>query len=224
MITVITPTGGRQDCINLLAKYLNNQSAAGFRWLLVDDCDKATIIPPMRGDIEVSVIRPRWRWRPGMVTLGDSLSLALELCESEKVLICEDDDCYLPDYVRLMGSYLDSWAMVGERVARYYNIQTRRFREIPSTRHASLCATGFRRSVIPDAIKSCRERHIDIDLWGKVKGMLVETGCVVGIKGMPGRGGIGIGHRDDFGESDTGSVLHDWIGEYAAEYRWHRRK
>jgi len=41
----------------------------------------------------------------------------------------------------------------------------------------------------------------------------------VGIKGVPGRTGIGVGHRADFGQPDPGgNTLRAWIGERASAY------
>ena len=56
---------------------------------------------------------------------------------------------------------------------------------------------------------------IDLTLWRSLPGRLYSTRHVVGIKGMPGRGGIGCGHHDDFGGNVS---LRDWIGEDAALY------
>ena len=50
--------------------------------------------------------------------------------------------------------------------------------------------------------------------------LLQRNGLVTGIKGMSGRGGIGMGHRADFtGSLDvTGSVLRQWVGSDASRY------
>ena len=228
MMIVLTPTGGRPACIKLLAKYLNNQTMPEFTWLIVDDCDPAAPVPQMREGITVDVLRTDWRWQPGMNTLGDSVAFALESASSDMWAIAEDDDVYLPDHLETISAALDGCDLVGQRVSRYYNIQTRRYREIPGQRHASLCSTGFTRSKESLVREVCRHpdcQHKDVSIWHASQGKLLDTETVVGIKGMPGRPGIGIGHRPDFGTPDPdGSVLRSWIGGYAPEYRWHRRK
>src|SRR5690606_30544918 len=107
--------------------------------------------------------------------------------------------------------------LVGETHARYYNVAQRRYRELPNTRHASLCATALRGDAVETLRQVCRNhaRYIDMELWRQHPGSLFQGGRVTGIKGLPGRGGIGIGHRQRMrGEADpSGTVLRRWIGE-----------
>lgn len=54
----------------------------------------------------------------------------------------------------------------------------------------------------------------------KLREVIRPGGWVVGIKGLPGRGGIGMGHRDNFRGTDDpcGALLREWIGEDAEAY------
>ena len=93
-----------------------------------------------------------------------------------------------------------------------------------NNQHASLCSTGMK----GDALKLFREvckpgvQFIDIGLWREFKGSkILECGNrVVGIKGMPGRGGIGMGHKSDFaGKRDPNfAILRSWIGSDVKYY------
>jgi hypothetical protein len=95
---------------------------------------------------------------------------------------------------------------------------------MPGTDHASLGATALRGSAIDLLRRICAKgsRIIDVDLWRDFNGAktLLESRTVVGIKGLPGRAGIGVGHRKSFGTpDDDGHVLRGWIGdERASEY------
>lgn len=225
MICFLTPTGGRPDGLALLADYLNAQTYRGpARWIVVDDCDPASPIPVVRDGIQVEVIRPEWRWQPGMNTQAASMAAGLAAVPSDAVLVVlEDDDAHLPEHIDTLLAALERAELAGERVARYYNVATRRYKVIPSDRHASLASTGCRGAALDMLRRLCAagSRRIDIDLWTGFTGakVLSDTNNVVGIKGMPGRSGIGVGHRPKFGTPDTnGAVLRRWLGDYARNY------
>ena len=74
---------------------------------------------------------------------------------------------------------------------------------------------AFRRACQPG------KEFIDIKLWrGHRDAILFGGHRVVGIKGMPGRGGIGMGHKPGFsGQRDPkGELLRQWIGADADWY------
>lgn len=222
MITVITPTGGRPESLALLAQHLNAQTVREFRWLICDDCDPASPVPQMRDGIAVDVIRPEWRWQEGLNTHARSLTALLAQCDGP-VVHCEDDDCYLPEHLATMSQALEKADLVGQRISHYWNASTKRYKAIPGTWHASLGASAMqgRATVLLSQICALQQTRLDIDLWRSFVGrkQLLETVTAVGIKGLPGRGGIGIGHRLDFGEPDPdGSRLKALIGDYAANY------
>jgi hypothetical protein len=211
--------------MSLLGEYLNNQTYQGaIQWIIVDDCDPQTRIPAVRSGIDVAVIRPAWRWKAGMNTQAKCLSLALENVSSEtKLLVLEDDDAYLPDYIQTMMDALEEADLVGERVSRYYNVRTKRYKDMPSVSHSSLACTAMTGPAIGLFQEICRRgsRHIDMDLWKSFRGRkkLIDAENVVGIKGLPGRSGIGVGHRSHFGNPDSeGAVLRKWLGEKASSY------
>jgi endogenous inhibitor of DNA gyrase (YacG/DUF329 family) len=112
---------------------------------------------------------------------------------------------------------------VGECRARYYNVATRRGQQLHNNQHASLCSTAMRGMAIETFRWACEQRtkFIDLELWRKGRSRyLFGGGRVCGIKGMPGRGGIGMGHAADFsGTHDPdGRILREWIGDDAELY------
>jgi hypothetical protein len=112
---------------------------------------------------------------------------------------------------------------VGEQMARYYNVAQRRGMQLHNKAHASLCATAMRGSALLTLQKVCRTapKFIDLELWHHHRDKHLFPGNrVVGIKGLPGRAGIGMGHRDNFrGEYDgDGVLLRQWVGDDARYY------
>lgn len=221
---VITPTGGRPEAFARLVDYINAQTYTRFVWLIVDDCDPATKLSGLREGQYAHVIRPSWRWQPGQNTQAKCLAEALRRVPDDAcVAVMEDDDHYGPDHlVRVMWA-LEDVDLVGEAVSHYYNVATRRCKAIPSKTHASLCSVGVKGPALQLLRQLCEQpaRHIDIELWKQFQGRkdLHGTHNVTGIKGLPGRGGLGIGHRQDFGAPDPdGAVLREWIGDDADLY------
>lgn len=208
----------------LLSEYLEAQTYDGpAKWLVVDDCDPASHVPTTRFDTEV--IRPDWSWRPGMNTQSRSMARLLrDVPRDASVVVLEDDDAYLPGHLDAMVAALEHHDLVGEREARYYNVATRRWKSMRGLRHSSLAATACRGEALKLLKSICengRQRFIDLRLWKTYSGtkQLLDTANVVGIKGLPGRPGIGAGHRagrNPFGRPDDTGKLAEWIGEERA--------
>lgn len=222
-VTCITPTGGRPAAFRLCEKWMSRQTRLPDQWIVVDDVHPAT-----ECRMGQEAYYPEPRWQPGQQsTQARNLLAGLAAVRGDVVLIIEDDDWYAPNYIEAMAQHLETHELVGERFGRYYNVATRRGRRMGNLRHACLCATGFQSSLIPRVQLVCRgaRQFIDIGLWGLdgMRSLLIDTEdhrpLTVGIKGLPGRPGIGVGHRDDFGEPDpTGTLLRSWIGEDAQTY------
>jgi len=225
----LTPTGNRPEGMALLAEYVEAQTYQGdATWVIVDDCDPATHLPTAINNVRIRCLRPEgWRWKSGMNTQARCMAAGLSIIPDDGlVIVLEDDDCYLPGYVETMLEALTRSELVGERTARYYNVATGRFKRIPCPRHSSLASTALRGaalSVLRGICEVGKERMIDVALWRKVGGLLLDSENVISIKGLPGRGGIGVGHRKSFGDVDKNGVLELWAGEYAGNYEMFRR-
>ena len=120
--------------------------------------------------------------------------------------------------------------LAGDPQQRYYNVAHRKWR-IFKNRGSCLCQTGMHRDLISRfqwVIERClREDTYGIDgrFWESVPRYhwdLQATSTALGIKGLPGRPGLGVGHRPGGSGWKTDpdcTQLAEWIGaEDAALY------
>jgi hypothetical protein len=231
---VITCTGDRPEALHLCNHYMARQSHQDFTWIVVDDGEEK--------------IRPRrcnqYLTPPKNLVGGASLlrNLRLGLMQvlqapgpepDDLVLLVEDDDWYHAGYVGLMQNCATNLPpgveLFGESHTRYYNVRWRTYRHNDNSEWASLCATCLKASFIPTLLEICQNADperpfVDVTAFQKHsdKAFLFSTDLVCGIKGMPGRKGIGHGHtepckrlrRDPY--LDT---LQQWIGVDVDRYR-----
>jgi glycosyltransferase involved in cell wall biosynthesis len=190
------------------------------QWIVVDDGQEST--EATKGQI---VVRPQPRWQPGQITLARNILAALPLAIHDKIVFIEDDDWYGPEYLARMAEALDHGCqIVGDVPARYYHVGSRLFREIGNRAHASLCQTGIRGDLISVLEELCdrEEKFLDIGLFRSGhQPYFIRSEQSVGIKGLPGRRGIGIGHRPSGAQwkpDPNLAVLRSWIGSDAALY------
>ena len=217
-ITLITPTGDRHAAFMLCEKYMERQTYAGeLQWIVVDDGYEQT---------HVTLDQDYIRRNPGEPkSLGNNLLAALQYVYFDKILVIEDDDWYSPNYVQYMDLLLNSYNMVGEGRSIYYNITNRKWRHLGNSRHASLCQTGFKSDCLDRfaRILSTKEKFYDIHLWrlSGSKHLFFDKFLCVGMKGLPGRSGIGMGHRDFNGIYDQNwEKLRELIGQDVEVYKW----
>jgi hypothetical protein len=145
----------------------------------------------------------------------------------DQVLFIEDDDQYAADYVEQMATYLGDGSIVGDPLSRYYHLPSKRWRLMKNLGTASLCQTGIRAEMLAMLAAACKESadFIDARLWQMPqRRLLLNIGRCVGMKGLPGRPGIGVGHRPDtrrgeWTEDKDLAVLREWIGDDVEMYR-----
>ena len=222
----MTCTGGRPEAFALCERWMARQTIPWQQWIVVDDCLPAT--PTM---LCQERIEPRPAWQPGQVTLGRNLKAALERVTGDAVAVIEDDDWYGPMYLAELSKDLDEAPLVGEGLARYYNVRERGYIEHVNARHASLCSTMWRHEQITphviNVIENSREPFYDLAIWRTTDDfVLTLTGRdIIGIKGMPGRGGIGSGHNRGSCRNPDHDLtkLREWIGDDADFYESYRR-
>ena len=233
MITLITPTGSRPQAFELCKKFIMRQTYKGpIQWIVVYDSKEA---PDMSNfnklKTEVEIVKGPKEWREGINTQRFNMDTALNHVKGEYVFIWEDDDWYAPDYIERYIWFMSKYDIVGECNNKYYNIERKSFKEWRNVQHASLCSTGLKKSklAVLDRAVNSGELFFDIALWRMAKAerhnaiLIAELGLNVGMKGLPGRLGIGGGHRPDtegFIKDDKDcNVLKSWIGDDHVLYK-----
>jgi hypothetical protein len=225
MLTLLTPTGCRPEAWALCQRWMARQTYAGpVRWVVVDDGAKPQPVTFTRPGWTVNVVRPVPAWRDGQNTQARNLRAGLACVPDDaQLVIVEDDDWYARDWLATVARQLQGVDIAGECYARYYNVATRVARQLRNERHASLCATAVAGLGLRALRRLAEQAHqfIDLELWRQALRRRLFVGQrVVGIKGLPGRGGIGVGHGAGFaGRPDpAGLVLRSWIGVDAELY------
>ena len=228
-IALITPTGDRPECIALAARWVERikvPSGVETAWIIADD----------------STLPSRLAFRPGVlishqVYPGDPLSsfkgnllAGLTLAEewrADALLVIEDDDWYSADYLRSMVGHLRRKEVVGDGGAVYYHLPSGRSKVHHNTDRASLSSTAMRSSFFPvfhRVIEEARTPFLDITLWseamrlGMGQVLVPKVPRVVGMKGLPGRAGLGNGHHPD-GDGWVRGTLRAIIGDDEEVYR-----
>lgn len=224
-VYALTPTGGRPEALALLGEYLNAQTYRGeLTWVIVDDCEPMSRIPTVRDGINVIVVIPEWTWRPGMNTQADCMRRGLlEVPKDAVLFVLEDDDIYLPEYIETMLAGISGCELIGEKTARYFNVASNRHRVIEGSFHSSMASTvclGAALEWLREICESGTKKLLDFKLWREYPGRrkLLPTKNVVGVKGLPGRPGIGVGHKKSFGRVAGKDLFRRWVGDYADNY------
>lgn len=221
MIKLLTTTGGRPEAWELCKRWVRNQTVKADAWIIVDDCAEMSDMSGI--DLPVMLVRPQPFWQPGQNTQARNLLAALEsVTPNDTIIIIEDDDYYAPTWVQSVIEWSKRFELVGERNALYYHVVHRQYRSCGNMSHASLCATAMRGSALNVFKRECQKNHkfIDIHLWRNFRGSkkLFDTKMTVGIKGLPGRAGIGCGHQMNGKPDPDGVLLKKRIGEDASAY------
>lgn len=225
MITLITPTSGRPLAFKMCEKLMARQTYSGdIQWIVVDDG-----VPPVECTLGQEYVRRGPSIKP-LSSFRDNYLAAIDLVKHDKVLFIEDDDWYSPDYIEFMSGLLDDFSIVGEAGAKYYNIYNLGYRQLTNVVHCSLCQTGIRFEKFGELFRYNVSTHAtmkqDTLLWkfshesGANLKVFPSSIRSVGIKGFPGKGGLGVGHRSSYFQVDeSGSVLRNWVGgDDASQY------
>lgn len=241
-LSIITPTGDRFETLRLLGRFLLAQTYPGIiQWIVVDDGETnasaralAEIGDSALANKGIFLTHYKRPFRPqdqGPKSLGFNLLAGLGLVSGDAVLICEDDDCYLPGHVQDLAKRLERADAAGTKWQHYYHLPSMSFRTFLN-RGSALCSTGLRVNLIPTLAESARaciqsgSKGIDAHFWAaaeKARAVLdiydpLEH-TIIGMKGLPGRGGIGVGHRPKgFIRDLRAEVLMEWTKQYADTY------
>lgn len=220
MLTLLTATGARPEAWAICERLMARQDYTGpVRWVIVDDGPVAQPVAFQRAGWTLEVVRPQPYWDGGNTQARNLLAGLAKIHDDERVVVIEDDDWYSPRWLSKVAGWLDVADLVGETRARYFNLKTGCGRLLANTDRSSLCSTAMKGPglvAFREAVAR-KDRFIDMHLWRTFAGskLLRDSRLTVGIKGMPGRGGIGCGHDRDFGQKLN---LRDLIGEDAVIY------
>lgn len=201
MLTLLTMTGARPEAWELCKLWMRQQDYRGaVRWIVVDDGPDPQSLAGTPQGWQVLGVRPDHVWQPGQNTQRQNILAGLEhVSTADKLVIIEDDDWYHPRYLSTMATRLEQVDMAGEQDALYYHAQRGYGKRCGNTQHASLCQTGLKGAGIEALRDSAQVNRAFIDgiMWRGFTGEkhLWPTTLCIGIKGLPGRGGIGVGHR-----------------------------
>ncbi len=223
-INLLTPTGARPAAFSLCEKWIQNQTVKNFEWICVDDCPAT----PTRFSLGQKLIKAPKLWTPEINTQRYNMDALLEAANGDVIFIIEDDEYYAPNYVETMLKLLETASVAGISNDRYYHIKAKGYKIIGNWKHASLCRTALRKDVknlLYQAVHS-GEYYFDIDFWKRVResqvpmSLIAHSKLSIGIKGMPGRGGLGAGHEviGYAGDKDY-KVFQEWLGSDWAYYQ-----
>lgn len=231
-ITALTCTGDRPVCLNLLSKWIANQTMPIDQWLVIDD-GKGPFIPSLNCDY----VYRKPNDGEGQ-TLNLNLQEALPHIKGDIIFFMEDDEYYAKDYVKTMVEKIQDYMIVGICKSKYYHLPTRTYFAHHNYSHASLAQTAIAKAALP-VLKEVLDgdAFIDIRLWNNLcngnpetkqfvknfnhQGTVINNQAVlfddgkdylyVGMKGMPGRKGIGSGHKGIGRPDSRFSTLAQWI-------------
>jgi len=213
MVALITPTGGRPKQIELCSKFMKRQDYKGkVLWVIVDDIEPIStnhISLAFRENWIIKKINPTPSWRVGQNTQARNLIVGIEEVrlnkyeEIEAIFIIEDDDYYSPEYLTTMMEKIKGFNVAGQMYTVYYNPVFRGWLQNGNYKHASLFQVAFTPNLIPIFKRCCLMRRVFIDMsfFRSIANLPYKVNLfdgkdlAVGIKGLPGRSGIGMGHR-----------------------------
>jgi hypothetical protein len=215
MIALVTPTGARPAQFELCQMFMRRQTFTGeVVWLIVDDAYPRSI------DMVQADFKPGWTiikiypvplWQHGQNTQArnikagiDTLLANYQPADIEAIFIIEDDDYYRPVYLERMMARFANYKVLGEMNTVYYNVFYRTYFINRNTSHVSLFQLAFRPEMIELFASNYGQRFIDFKFFEQLHaqlyvhrgevGLFNEGNLAIGMKGMPGRAGIGAGH------------------------------
>lgn len=205
-ITAITATcAGREGALELCKKYVDRQTRQPDQWLVLSG--------------------------PEPMHIKIANTIAEGAIEGDIVLFTEDDDFIDSRWFAWCEEHIaKGYDIVGQGNALFYNVAHRWWNNCSNVRHASLCQTAIRRSLLPKVYNICVDfgcPWIDVQLWNIDANKylhLPKEGemLVVGIKGLCGSKGYSREHRQVNYEGNAPdldlSKLRSLIGDDADLY------
>lgn len=199
-ITIITPTGDRPEAFALCERWMSQQTLKPDQWIVIDDGQTPTIPSGLAKDIPMIYGRREALPDDPPHTLARNMTLALKFVAYEKVIIIEDDDYYSKNYIKTVSSWLDKHDLVGQIPTFYYHVGLRMYRNMSNRMHSSWFQTGFNFTAVTPCLNGVLRKEslgIDTRLWRDFrqnKYLFTGSPIAIGMKGMPGRKGLTVGH------------------------------
>lgn len=231
MLNIITPTSDRLVGMDLLAKRI----PFGEIWIVADD-GKQHFDPSGYPHLNINHLPRHHDERTPVQSFRANLLDAIQYCTPGYVIFCEDDDWYsIHHFTDIVHRLEKGNVAAGDTCQRYYNIEHRVWKQFTNV-GSTLAQTGFRTELLPLFQQAVLNpagkdgRGVDAAFWKLVmesglphdlfNGDEQNTPFVVGIKGLPGKPGIGVGHRpDETWTPDPELVkLQQWIGDESKSY------
>jgi hypothetical protein len=213
-ITLVTCTGDRPEAFKLCELMMERQIYRGhIQWIVVDDGEVPTICT-----LGQQYIRRIKEEHDPVHTLIPNLKEALPLIKGEYLFFIEDDDYYSPEYLIKYMKALETLDLVGAIRSRYYNVPLRKYYVFDNRDHASLCQTAINTRWLPLIIDECQDNDpiLDKRIWKnpQIKRTLLDQPLCIGMKGLPGRKGLLMGHKneDHFIPDEKLKVITEWMG------------
>lgn len=234
-LSVITPTGDRPEAFRLCELWMSRQTRKPDEWIVIDDG-----WAPIEAEFSTAtqVIRPRELWSKEN-TQAKNLLIGLAAATGDVIVFIEDDDAYRADYLAHMVNLIECGAdIAGETRSIYYHMPSAQWLQNENIEHASLCQTVISRRMAGCFADLLQYNHsfYDVLLWQTANvrrngwhGVLEDyQGLCLGVKGMPGRKGIGSGHRPNSQywnkDDEQFSKLKEVIGDDWKHYSKFLRK
>lgn len=238
---LITITGDRPEAFARCEYYMAQQTQQGWDWIVIDDGKEPA---------KVTMGQRYFRMEPlanGKESFRRNMLKGLASTNAHQIVFIEDDDAYTPLHVEAITAPLghlrtrdagkDGEVQIsGQGGAKYYNLTHRIYKIHPNNKHASLCQTAIAGPHMKKHFESIlaytpTPERLDGLAWKssmvppEVKFLTPSSTTTVGMKGMPGRGGLGVGRGSrlqllaDRGVEDPDmAVLKKWLGADAEFY------
>jgi glycosyltransferase involved in cell wall biosynthesis len=208
MLTLITPTSDRPEAFRMCEWLIKRQTVPWYRWIIADGGSQK--LTPTMGQEHLIVSHhenPVQNFRANLRAALDRVQ------DNELIAFIEDDDWYAPEYLQWIGNKLQSHDLVGAARAKYYHLTNALWKEMGNTHHASFCQTGVTRSAVKWLRNYLRSdagnAFVDMHLWKDTtlnipsRWLEPESTLTIGMKGLPGKTGLGNGHRINSGRDDS---------------------
>lgn len=218
-ITAITPTGDRPLAFALCQNWMKKQTLQPDQWIVVDDGKI-----PMKPFVSMEYVRRKPLPSDSNRTLIENLKIAIPRIKGSKIVIIEDDEYYAPKYIEEISFRLNQHEIVGIGKSRYYHLPSGNYSRLSNINQASLAEMAFRSSFLPEFKSFLNgDSYLDIRIWRSInrKRAIIfidnKNPLYVGMKGMPGRHGIGGGHDINHGVyhsrfcDKSRKILNSWI-------------